>query len=73
MQAKMTRILWMVILPDKIAEIEGVESAFGMMTRTAFSVEVNGNETEIDLFSHDKTLLDTFKKSVISGEYIKSL
>lgn len=55
-------------LPDKIAEIEGVESAFGMMTRTAFSVEVNGNETEIDLFSHDKTLLDTFKKSVISGD-----
>lgn len=55
-------------LPDKIAEIEGVESAFGMMTHTAFSVEVNGNETEIDLFSHDKTLLDTFKKSVISGD-----
>lgn len=55
-------------LPDKIAEIEGVESAFGMMTRTVFSVEVNGNETEIDLFSHDKTLLDTFKKSVISGD-----
>ena len=55
-------------LPDKIAEIEGVESAFGMMTRTAFSVEDNGNETEIDLFSHDKTLLDTFKKSVISGD-----
>ena len=55
-------------LPDKIAEIEGVESAFGMMTRTAFSVEVNGNETEIDLFSHDKTLLDTFKKSVINGD-----
>lgn len=55
-------------LPDKIAEIEGVESAFGMMTRTAFSVEVNGNETEIDLFSHDKTLLDIFKKSVISGD-----
>lgn len=55
-------------LPGKIAEIEGVESAFGMMTRTAFSVEVNGNETEIDLFSHDKTLLDTFKKSVISGD-----
>ena len=55
-------------LPDKIAEIEGVESAFGMMTRTAFSVEVNGNETEIDLFSHDKTLLDTFKKSVISAD-----
>ena len=55
-------------LPEKIAEIEGVESAFGMMTRTAFSVEVNGNETEIDLFSHDKTLLDTFKKSVISGD-----
>lgn len=55
-------------LPDKIAEIEGVESAFGMMTRTAFSVEVNDNETEIDLFSHDKTLLDTFKKSVISGD-----
>ena len=53
-------------LPEKIAEIEGVESAFGMMTRTALSVEVNGNETEIDLFSHDKTLLDTFKKSVIS-------
>ena len=55
-------------LPEKIAEIEGVESAFGMMTRTALSVEVNGNETEIDLFSHDKTLLDTFKKSVISGD-----
>ena len=55
-------------LPEKIAEIEGVESAFGMMTCTALSVEVNGNETEIDLFSHDKTLLDTFKKSVISGD-----
>ena len=64
----MTRIPLDGNLPDKIAEIEGVESAFGMMTRTAFSVEVNGNETEIDLFSHDKTLLDTFKKSVISGD-----
>lgn len=56
-------------LPEKIAEIEGVESAFGMMTRTALSVEVNGNETEIDLFSHDKTLLDTFKKSVTAVIY----
>lgn len=58
-------------LPREIAQIPGVESVFGMMTRIAYPVEVNGNEQNIDLVSHDKTLLDTFKKSVISGDISK--
>lgn len=55
-------------LPGEIAQIAGVESVFGMMTRIAYPVEVNGNEQNIDLISHDKTLLDTFRKSIISGD-----
>lgn len=55
-------------LPGKIAQITGAESVFGMMTRIAYPVEVNVNEQNIDLISHDKTLLDTFRKSIISGD-----
>lgn len=58
-------------LPGEIAQIPGVESVFGMMTRIAYPVLVNGNEQNIDLVSHDKTLLDTFRKSVISGDISK--
>lgn len=58
-------------LPREIAQIPGVESVFGMMTRIAYPVWVNGNEQNIDLVSHDKTLLDTFRKSIISGDISK--
>lgn len=58
-------------LPEKIAQITGVESVFGMMTRIEHPVMVNGSERTIDLFSHDKTLFDTFRKSVINGDIAK--
>lgn len=58
-------------LPGEIAQIPGVESVFGMMTRIAYPALVNGSERNIDLVSHDKTLLDTFRKSVISGDISK--
>lgn len=58
-------------LEEEIIRTAGVESVFGMMMHIAYPVTVNGNERTIDFVSHDRTLLDTFKKSVISGDMAK--
>lgn len=58
-------------LLEEIEQIEGVDWTFGYGAYVAYPVEVNGNETAIDLFSHNEALLDTFKNSVVSGDIEK--
>ena len=58
-------------LTAEILEIPGVKSAFGTMFHAAYSVEINGNAGTVDLFSYGKSLLDNFKKSVMSGDLSK--
>ncbi len=58
-------------LSEEISEISGVESAFGMMLHIGYPVEINGNEGTIDLFSYGEVMLDSFKKSAVSGDFSK--
>lgn len=58
-------------LLNAIEQVEGVDWAFGFGLYAAYPVEVNGNDTTIDLFSHDEQLLDKFKNSVVSGDIEK--
>ncbi len=58
-------------LAEEISKVSGVESAFGMMLNTGYPVEINGNAGTIDLFSYGEVMMDSFKKSVISGEFSK--
>lgn len=58
-------------LLNAIEQVEGVDWVFGFGLYAAYPVEVNGNETTIDLFSHDEQLLDKFKNSVVSGDIEK--
>ena len=58
-------------LLKEIEQIEGVDWAFGFGLYASYPVEINGNEGTIDLFSHDKALLDKFKNSVVSGDIEK--
>lgn len=58
-------------LSEEISEISGVESAFGMMLNIGYPVEINGNAGTIDLFSYGEVMMDSFKKSAISGDFSK--
>jgi len=58
-------------LAEDISKVPGVESSFGMMLNIACPVEINGNAGAIDLYSHDKFMMDYFKKSVVSGDFSK--
>jgi len=58
-------------LAKEISEISGVESVFGVTIHPSYPVEINQSAGVIDLFSHNKFLLDNFKKSVISGDLSK--
>ncbi len=58
-------------LAEEISEISGVESAFGMMVQIGKPVEINGNTETIDLFSYGDVMMDSFKKSAISGDFSK--
>lgn len=58
-------------LSEEISEIPGVESVFGMMYSIEHPAEINGNEETIDLYSYGDTMMDSFKKSVISGDISK--
>ena len=58
-------------LLNAIEQVEGVDWVFGFGLYAAYPAEVNGNETTIDLFSHDEQLLDKFKNSVVSGDIEK--
>ena len=58
-------------LSEEISEIPGVESVFGMRYSIEHPAEINGNEETIDLYSYGDTMMDSFKKSVISGDISK--
>ena len=58
-------------LAEDISEIPGVKSVFGTKLHVAYPVEINGNAGTVDLFSYDESMLDSFKKSVMSGDLSK--
>lgn len=58
-------------LSEEISGIPGVESVFGMMYSIEHPAEINGNREMIDLYSYGDTMMDSFKKSVISGDISK--
>ena len=58
-------------LAEEISEIPGAESVFGMMYRIECPAEINGNAETVDLYSYGDTMMDSFKKSVISGDMSK--
>ena len=58
-------------LAEEISEIPGIESVFGMMYSIECPVEINGNAETVDLYSYGDTMMDSFKKSVISGDMSK--
>lgn len=58
-------------LAEDISEIPGVESVFGMMYSIECPAEINGNAETVDLYSYRDTMMDSFKKSVISGDMSK--
>lgn len=58
-------------LAEEISEIPGVESVFGMMYSIECPAEINGNAETVDLCSYGDTMMDSFKKSVISGDMSK--
>jgi len=58
-------------IAEEISEISGVESVFGMMFSIEYPVEINGNKSVVDLFSYGDYMLDSFKKSVVSGKLSK--
>ncbi len=58
-------------LSEEISEISGVESVFGMMLNIGYPVEINGKAGTIDLFSYGEVMMDSFKKSAVSGDFSK--
>ncbi len=58
-------------IPEEISEISGVASVFGMMYSVEYPTEINGNAATIDLFTYGDTMMDSFKKSVVSGNISK--
>lgn len=58
-------------LAVQISEIPGVKNAFGTMYAIALPVQINGNETTIELVSYDDFMFQNTKKSVTSGELSK--
>ena len=58
-------------LAEEISEIPGAESVFGMMYSIECPAEINGNTETVDLYSYGDTMMDSFKKSVISGDMSK--
>ena len=58
-------------LTAEIAELPGVEDAFGTMYEIKIPAEINGNETMIDLMSYEEFMLKSTKKSVASGDLSK--
>ena len=58
-------------LAEEISEIPGIESVFVMMYSIECPAEINGNAETVDLYSYGDTMMDSFKKSVISGDMSK--
>lgn len=58
-------------LAAEIAEIPGVENAFGTMYAIGIPAEINGSEEIIDLISYEEFMFGNTKKSVASGDLSK--
>lgn len=58
-------------ISEEISEISGVESVFGMMYSIEYPAEIIGNTSTVDLFSYGDSMMDSFKKSVVSGNLSK--
>ena len=58
-------------ISEKISDISGVEAIFGMMYSVECPTEINGHMSTIDVFSHEDAMMDSFKKSVVSGNISK--
>ena len=58
-------------LAKQLAEIPGVENAFGTMYKIQLPVKIGGKETVIDLVSYDEFMMEKYKKSVASGNLSK--
>ena len=58
-------------LANQLAEIPGVENAFGTMYKIQLPVKIGGKETVIDLVSYDEFMMEKYKKSVASGNLSK--
>lgn len=58
-------------LAQQIAEISGVENAFGTMYKIELPVKIGGKEAVIDLVSYDEFMMEKYKKSVASGNLSK--
>ena len=58
-------------ISEEISEISGVESVFGMMYSIEYPAEISGNASTVDLFSYVDSMMDSFKKSVVSGNLSK--
>ncbi|MEZ3503561.1 ABC transporter permease [Acetatifactor aquisgranensis] len=58
-------------ISEEISGISGVESVFGMMYSMSYPAEINGNMSTVDLFSYGDTMMDNFRKSVVSGNIAK--
>ena len=56
---------------EEISEISRVESVFGTMYNVEYPAEIRGNTSTIDLFSYGDFMMDSFKKSVVSGNLSK--
>ncbi len=58
-------------LEEEISKVPGVKTAFGTMLSIGYPAQINGNPGTVDLFSYGKVMLDSFKKSAISGDFSK--
>lgn len=58
-------------LKEEISNISGVDVVFGTMLNAECPVEINDNAGKIDLFSYDKYMFDSCKKSIVSGDLSK--
>lgn len=58
-------------LKEEISNISDVDVVFGTMLNAECPVEINDNAGKIDLFSYDKYMFDSCKKSIVSGDLSK--
>lgn len=58
-------------LATQIAELPGVEHAFGLMYRIQYPAEINGTEQDIDLVSYEDFMMSNAEESIASGDIVK--
>lgn len=55
-------------LVASLAQIDGVEETFGLMSQPSLPVLINGKAAQVDLYAYDDVLMQAFSDSIISGE-----